>query len=76
MLVDKTDATVAGTAYISVTKLADSSTKYASKIVRNVIETFDGEVLTYQYDLTEEDGEFSGAFNKDKTVVECYPEVF
>ena len=52
------------------------STKYASKIVRNVIETFDGEVLTYQYDLTEEDGEFSGAFNKDKTVVECYPEVF
>lgn len=76
MLVDKTDATVAGTAYITITKLADSSTKYARKIVRNIIETFDGEALAYQYDLTETDGVFAGAFNKDKTVTECYPEVF
>lgn len=76
MLVDKTDATVAGTAYITITKLADSSTKYARKIVRNIIETFDGETLAYQYDLTETAGAFSGAFNKDKNVTECYPEVF
>lgn len=75
MLVDNTEATVAGTGYIKVTKITGTETKYAKKIVRNVVETFDGEVLTYKYDLTEGDDGFEGAFCKDEELVDCYIEV-
>lgn len=76
MLVNKTEATKAGTGYIQVTTTGDASqVKYARKIIRNIIETFDGLSLKYKYDLTETNDGFEGAFSKDEQIVDCYPEI-
>lgn len=68
------EATVSGTGYIVVTDVNDGKTTHnVRKMVRNIIETFDDKVYTYEYVVTENDGELSGEFQK--TNIDCYPEV-
>lgn len=76
-LVDgEANATKTGTAYIVVTDTAENRQHNARKIVRNVIETFDGNAYTYKYEVSEDvDNQLEGAFNVEKDDVECYPEV-
>ena len=55
---------VEGTAYVTVKDIENGEQHYVRKIMRNVIHTFDGLVLPYRYEISED--ELEGKFSHEE----------